>query len=712
MTAFAKNQFELLDYVEDETSDLNFDDPEDFIDDIDDESLIPDILEKKPQKSDEIDSVIVVDGIPTVSSEKLPKLKDVIRKIYGKIGEVINEHYPLSKEKKTKGYCFLELESYQCAMEAIRITNKHVLDKNHTLMVFPLSDFDKYENIPSNWEPPVEQPFPNYGSLKYFLLEQDACDQYVVLTKGGNEVGVYLNSVKGISNPTEIEVRANWTQRDVKWSPMGSFLATCHLQGIRIWGSEEFRSISKFIHNGVQFFEFSPSERYLVTSNQSEYCTRNERKIDQETSKIVIWETRTGLKKRVFKAEKYFYYRWPVFKWSHNDRFFAALSKDGSLSVYDSEDFNLLDKKSITVKGIQDFSWSPTDDTLAYWVAEDNAAPARVVILEMPSKSVIRSKNLFNVADCKMFWQKGGSFLCVKIDRYSKIISTKQKDDDSKCRPQYVGLFYNFEIFHMKEKEIPVDSIEIKEDVHAFAWEPMRTKFAIIHGDVQALNVSFYEMKTGHTPVLKKKYERKTANMLYWSPQGRYVVLAGFRKQAGTIECIDTMDFTVMGSGEHFNCTDVEWDPTGRYFMTGVSWWKYEVDNAYWLWSFQGKVLQRFKSGGFCQLLWRPRPPSVLSPQEVKQLKRSLEEYSNSFDAIDRARGNKKSMEELKKRRKLYDDWMKYRELTKQKVVEEKMKNVSLRNGHDTDNDKGYETDMEEESIEIFVKEEIFEVAM
>lgn len=61
---------------------------------------------------------------------------------------------------------------------------------------------------------------------------------------------------------------------------------------------------------------------------------------------------------------------------------------------------------------------------------------------------------------------------------------------------------YNFEIFHMREKLIPVDSVEIKEPIHAFAWEPVGNKFAIIHGEVPAVNVSFYEVRCGHGPVL------------------------------------------------------------------------------------------------------------------------------------------------------------------------------------------------------------------
>lgn len=48
------------------------------------------------------------------------------------------------------------------------------------------------------------------------------------------------------------------------------------------------------------------------------------------------------------------------------------------------QSFGLLDKKSIKIPGIRDFSWSPTDNVLAYWVPEDKDVPARVTLLEIP----------------------------------------------------------------------------------------------------------------------------------------------------------------------------------------------------------------------------------------------------------------------------------------------------------------------------------------
>jgi translation initiation factor 3 subunit B len=67
-----------MDYDEE----TDFSDPEDFVDDISDEELMPEIMKQEPNESDGVDSVIVVDNIPSVGAERTEKLKNVIRQIY------------------------------------------------------------------------------------------------------------------------------------------------------------------------------------------------------------------------------------------------------------------------------------------------------------------------------------------------------------------------------------------------------------------------------------------------------------------------------------------------------------------------------------------------------------------------------------------------------------------------------------------------------
>jgi translation initiation factor 3 subunit B len=71
------------------------------------------------------------------------------------------------------------------------------------------------------------------------------------------------------------------------------------------------------------------------------------------------------------------------------------------------------------VTGLRGFEWSPKGNIIAYWAPEKLQQPARVVLVELPSKSEVRRKPLFNVENCELHWQDGGDYLCVKVGRLS-----------------------------------------------------------------------------------------------------------------------------------------------------------------------------------------------------------------------------------------------------------------------------------------------------
>lgn len=61
------------------------------------------------------------------------------------------------------------------------------------------------------------------------------------------------------------------------------------------------------------------------------------------------------------------------------DKYFAKLGKN-MISVYETESFTLIDKKSLKVENVMDFSWSPTDPIISLFVPELGGGnqPARV----------------------------------------------------------------------------------------------------------------------------------------------------------------------------------------------------------------------------------------------------------------------------------------------------------------------------------------------
>ncbi|GAB6032742.1 Eif3-s9p [Chamberlinius hualienensis] len=640
----------------------NFSDPEDFKDDVNDDELLSDILKKKPRESDGIDNLLVVDGVPQVGKDRLEKLQNVIKKLFSKFGEIVSEEYP-EENGMTKGYIFLEYKSPLHALEALKQSNGYKLDKTHTFHVNLFSDFDKYMNVPDEWQPPEPQPYRDVGNLHSFLLDPDCFDQFSIIYEGGEKTAIWLNCSP---DPVILEDRPRWTESYTRFSPLGTYFATIHHKGVALWGAEKFKQIMKFIHNEVHVIDFSPNETYLATFSPTD-----------TQQPVIIWDIRTGVIKRSFSCDRTVV--WPAFRWSHDDKYFARHAPD-SISVYETPSFGLMEKKSIRIPGVRDFSWSPTDNVIAYWVNEEKDVPARVCLLDIPSRNELRAKNLFSVADCKMHWQKSGDYLCVKVDRYTKVKKEKVEKSD-RMENKYMGFYYNLEIFHMREKQIPVDSIDIKENIVAFAWEPIGSKFCLIHGDAPNIMVSFYEVKAGGTASLLKKWERKQCNHIFWSPQGQFVLLAGLRSMNGVLEFIDTADMTVMNQAEHEMCTDVEWDPTGRYVVTGVSWWTQKVDNGFNIWSFQGKLLQSHQVEQFCQLLWRPRPPSLLTAETIKEIRKNLKKYSVQFEIKDRMAVTKASKELIDKRSKLMKEFAELRQRKKDEYEVQKRQRLELRGG-------------------------------
>jgi translation initiation factor 3 subunit B len=102
---------------------------------------------------------------------------------------------------------------------------------------------------------------------------------------------------------------------------------------------------------------------------------------------------------------------WPFFKFSADEKYVARLHPGKQISVYELPSMRLLDNNSIKITGVRDFEWAPSripgekkagaeeQHMLCYWMPEQGNSPAKVALMNIPSKEVVRTKNLFNVSD-------------------------------------------------------------------------------------------------------------------------------------------------------------------------------------------------------------------------------------------------------------------------------------------------------------------------
>jgi len=305
----------------------------------------------------------------------------------------------------------------------------------------------------------------------------------------------------------------------------------------------------------------------------------------------------------------------------------------------------------------------------------------------------IRKKALFNVGDdgCKLHWQNNGDFLCVKVDRQVKNKQT----------------LTNFELFVMRKKDIPVEVLEHKDAIIAFAWEPFGKRFGVIHGEAPRPSVSFYSLEDTKV-VLIKTLEKKAANHIFWSPRGAFCVLAGIRNMNGALEFWNIEKMELMGYGEHLMATNVEWDPTGRFVATYVSHWVHQIETGYIIWTFQGKQVHKLPKDRFFQLLWRPRPPSLLSVDKKEEVKKNLLKYSKRYEIEDAQIEKAAEDARVAKRKQQMEEFQQWNNEWRELYEREKSLRKKLRNGVDSDDENDYYA--EEEWVEELVEPPIEEV--
>ena len=87
-----------------------------------------------------------------------------------------------------------------------------------------------------------------------------------------------------------------------------------------------------------------------------------------------------------------------------------------------------------------------------------------------------------------------------------------------------------------------------------------------------------------------------------------------------------------------------------------------KMENGYHLYDFKGELLREEHLEKFKQLSWRPRPPTLLSRDEQKTIRKNLREYSKDFEEQDRIEEDKEKGAIVEERRRILSEWLAWRE--------------------------------------------------
>jgi translation initiation factor 3 subunit B len=284
---------------------------------------------------------------------------------------------------------------------------------------------------------------------------------------------------------------------------------------------------------------------------------------------------------------------------------------------------------------------------LVYWVPGTESIPSRVALWDLSSRQIVRTKNLFSVHDVQVHWQSEGEFLAVQVDRYAhknkKTLST------------------NIELFRLKARDIPVEVVDCgSECVDHVSWEPQGNRF-LTNQSVEFKSIVNIFQVTPNTVKSLRTVERKQLTRWSWSPRGNFFVLAGLDSTSAFLEFWSAEEGICMSTKEHFMATDMEWDPSGRFVASWVSYWRHQMENGFMLWDFRGELVTKQMQPRFTAFAWRPRPASLLSKDQVRDIRKNLKTLSVRFEQEDTANQQQSSTDTTESKKKVLEEWVIYR---------------------------------------------------
>ena len=223
--------------------------------------------------------------------------------------------------------------------------------------------------------------------------------------------------------------------------------------------------------------------------------------------------------------------------------------------------------------------------------------------------SAVSQKNFFKGDKVQLKWNNEGTSLLVlaqtEVDKSGKsyygettlyLFSAKGGFDSRVDLGEYLlprmRVFYFYaNIF--KDKEGPI---------HDVSWSPNSKEFGVVYGYMPAKTVVF-----NTRAIAVHQFALSPRNTLLFSPQGRFVLVAGFGNLAGQLDIYDVeRDYRRLCTIEATNASICQWSSDERYILTATTSPRLRVDNVIRIWHISGGLMYNEDLQELYHVMWRP----------------------------------------------------------------------------------------------------------
>ncbi|KAK8922440.1 Eukaryotic translation initiation factor 2A [Metarhizium anisopliae] len=277
------------------------------------------------------------------------------------------------------------------------------------------------------------------------------------------------------------------------------------------------------------------------------------------------------------------------------DEKYCARLVTNEVQFYQSHDLVTVWNK-LRVEGAANFALAPgsQNHAVAVFVPERKGQPAVVKVYNVPLfQNPISQKTFFKGDKVQFKWNKRGSSLLVLA----------QTDVDRSGKSYYgETTLYLLSTNGAFDARVTLDK---EGPIHDVSWSPNSREFGVVYGYMPAKATIFNDRA-----VAKYSFPLGPRNTITFSPNARFVLVAGFGNLAGQIDVYDLeKDYRKVCTIESGNPSVCEWSPDSRYIMTATTSPRLRVDNGVKLWHVGGSIMYNEDMVELYNVLWRPSAP-------------------------------------------------------------------------------------------------------
>jgi translation initiation factor 2A len=328
--------------------------------------------------------------------------------------------------------------------------------------------------------------------------------------------------------------------------------------------------------------------------------------------------------------------KWPLIKFAA-DESFAARAVSNEVHFFDGCDLAAPPTSKIRLPKVHLFSISPgaAPQRVCCFALDAKGQPGRCNMYRMGQLDrVIVSKSFFRAEECVFHWSPNGN--TVLVETHSSVDATGQS---------YMG---ESNLFLLSDRPGNAWSMKVPRTkdgpLHAVKWNPSGKEFAVIAGSIPP-NVTLYNPRTGD-PVFELGAAPR--NTLSYSPQGRFLMCAGFGTMRGDMDFWDIYKRKKMGptTRSKLAVVDYGWSADGRWFQTAATYPRRQMETGYAVYGYTGELVALHGDGEgvfkkLFKVFWRPVPADSYPdrPADKAAVERSLKDGEGADGGVGGAGG-------------------------------------------------------------------------